>query len=217
MEFTIGSEKVAFRIERLIVAGWTGRDTAGVQHHIDELAELGVAPPSTTPLFYQVSSSLLTQAPSIQVLGASTSGECEPLLVKQNGALWLGLASDHTDRDLEATSVAASKQACPKVCAPQLWELRSVVDHIEQLRLRSWIKESGDWVSYQDGDLCQILPIAQLADHLEGMENAAMLCGTLPAIGGVRAATEFRAEIFDPITKKAIKLEYRTETLKIII
>ena len=37
------------RISHLIVAGWTGRDRAKVQHHIEELALLGVPAPSTTP------------------------------------------------------------------------------------------------------------------------------------------------------------------------
>ncbi|MEL6483080.1 MAG: DUF2848 family protein, partial [Pseudomonadota bacterium] len=39
---------------RCLVAGWTGRDPAKVAHHIEELAAIGVAPPSTTPLYYRV-------------------------------------------------------------------------------------------------------------------------------------------------------------------
>ena len=33
------------RFERLVIAGWAGRDEAGVRHHIAELAALGVRPP----------------------------------------------------------------------------------------------------------------------------------------------------------------------------
>ncbi len=41
-----------FEAERLVIAGWAGRDETAVRRHIEELAELGVPPPSRTPLFY---------------------------------------------------------------------------------------------------------------------------------------------------------------------
>lgn len=216
MRFLIGSEPIELTVDHLIVAGWTGRNADSVQHHIDELNALGVSPPSTTPLFYQVSSTLLTQAPSIQVLGEATSGEAEPLLVAQDGKLWLGLGSDHTDRDLETTSVAASKQACLKVCATELWEFEAIKPHVDQLKLRSWIKVDDDWTLYQDGTLEQILPLGHLAAQFDGTDQAAMLCGTLPAIKGVRTASEFRASLSDPVLGKSIELEYRAECLRIV-
>jgi len=45
-------------IGTLIVAGWTGRNLAAVEHHIEELKAIGVPPPSTTPLFYRASPQL---------------------------------------------------------------------------------------------------------------------------------------------------------------
>ncbi len=214
MKFSIGTTQIHPTIEHLIVAGWTGRNHASVQHHIDELAQIGVAPPSTTPLFYQVSNTLLTQAESIQVLGVKTSGEAEPLLVNHRGKLWLGLASDHTDRELEVTSVAASKQACAKVCAPELWEFSGVRDHIDQMQLRSWTKENGNWNLYQHGSLEKILPLSSISSQIENIDQSAMLCGTLAAIGGVRPMVEFRAELVDPVLNRRIELQYRSHCLE---
>ncbi|MEP6064266.1 MAG: DUF2848 domain-containing protein [Paracoccaceae bacterium] len=214
MKFSIGSTQIDTVIGHLVVAGWTGRDQSSVQHHIDELATIGVAPPSTTPLYYRVSSSLLTQAGSVQVLGPETSGEAEPFLVNHGGKLWLGLASDHTDRNLETISVAASKQACAKVCATVLWDFDHVRDHIDQMKLRSWIKEAGDWVLYQDGSLEQILALSTLCAQIENIDQSAMLCGTLPAIGGVRSAVEFRAELYDPVLDQSIELQYEANRLE---
>lgn len=37
--------------QRLVVAGWTGRDRAAIEHHIEELALLGVPRPSAVPLW----------------------------------------------------------------------------------------------------------------------------------------------------------------------
>ena len=68
-------------IDQLVIAGWTGRDVAALDHHIEELKAIGVQPPSKVPLYYRVAASLLTQAVSIQVLGDDTSGEVEPVLM----------------------------------------------------------------------------------------------------------------------------------------
>ena len=92
------------------------------------------------------------------MLGSETSGEAEPFLLKTDGKIWLGLASDHTDRALEAYSVAHSKQICAKPVADELWPLDEVLDHLDRLELKSWIRENGDWVPYQDGTFASILP-----------------------------------------------------------
>ncbi len=63
-----------FDINDLVIAGWTGRDVAALNHHIEELKAIGVQPPSKVPLYYRVTASLLTQADSIQVVGDDTSG-----------------------------------------------------------------------------------------------------------------------------------------------
>lgn len=214
MQFSIGTAKADVDIDRAVIAGWTGRDAAAVQHHIDELAEIGVAPPSGVPLFYRVSSALLTQADRIEVLGDQTSGEAEPLVVQRAGKRWLGLASDHTDRALEAHSVAASKQICAKPCAAALWDFDEVAGHLDRLELRSWIAgQTGDWTLYQEGTLAAIRPLASLCEAGGMRDGAAMLCGTLAAIGGVRAAPHFRATLTDPVLGREITLEYAAISL----
>ncbi|SDZ27056.1 Protein of unknown function [Jannaschia faecimaris] len=213
----IGATQAEMAIDRLIVAGWTGRDAATVEHHIEELAALGVAPPSQVPLFYRVAASLLTQEPCIEVLGDHTSGEAEPLLVQRDERCWLGLASDHTDRALEAQSVAASKQVCAKPCADELWDFAEVEGHLDALELRSWIASGqGDWTLYQEGALAAIRPLGALRTAGGLSDGAAMLCGTLGAIGGVRPATRFRATLTDPVLSREIALEYTTATLPVI-
>lgn len=211
--FVHDGKTVVDRVESVIVAGWTGRDRSAVQHHIDELAAIGVAPPSTTPLFYRVASALLGPAGCIEVVGSASSGEVEPLLVTREGRLWLGVASDHTDRALEAHSVAASKQACGKPCSTDVWALEEVIDRLDQLEMRSWIPDGKGWMLYQEGTLAMIRPLAELLQEspLAGTpvdSGAAMLCGTLPAIGGVRPADAFRFELLDPGTGRVLRHEY---------
>jgi len=216
MQFNTENGAFDFQTKQLIVAGWTGRDAKAVQHHIDELAEIGVAPPSKVPLFYRVSNGLLTTDPVIEVLGSASSGEAEPLVVMHDGKLWLGLSSDHTDRQLETTSVAASKQICAKPCSTKLWDLALLADRLEAIQIQSWIYENSEWVLYQDGSLGQIRPLETLIEAANMQDGSAMLCGTFAAIGGVRAAVRFRATMRDPVTDAEITLDYEARTLPVV-
>ena len=45
--FDVEGREVGVEVTSLVIAGWTGRNKEAVQHHIDELAAIGVAPPSS--------------------------------------------------------------------------------------------------------------------------------------------------------------------------
>ncbi|MCC9620501.1 DUF2848 domain-containing protein [Thalassospira sp. MA62] len=221
MNFMLSGENITFDIAHCTVAGWTGRDAKAIQHHIDELAEIGVAPPSAVPLYYRTASGMVTGEDTIEVVGNGTSGEVEPLLIAQDGVLYLGLASDHTDRTLETHSVALSKQICEKPVAAEIWRFDEVKDHIEQIEMKSWIqeKEGDDWVLYQDGTIASIRPLSDLIEGGKLMTSApagkasVMLCGTLGAIGGVRPAVRFKMALHDPILDRSIEHAYDINVL----
>ena len=112
-----GRDRIAVEIENLIIAGWAGRDAAAIEHHIEELAALGIPRPSTTPVYYRVAAANLTQADRFVVLGPDSSGEVEPVVVSLADGLWMGVGSDHTDRKAEAAGIALSKQLCGNLSA----------------------------------------------------------------------------------------------------
>jgi len=211
-------------IDNLVVAGWTARDRAAVDHHIAELAALGVPAPSQVPLFYRLSAQLLTQAEDVEFLGGEASGEIEPLIIDDGEALWLGLGSDHTDRKLESVSVAFSKQACAKPVARQLWRFDDLRDRLDDLVLTSWIRDADDaeWQLYQQGTLAAIRPLAELmatSPFAQGERLApgtAMMCGTFGAMGGVRPAGQFHMELHDPERDRRIAHSYRAKALPVI-
>lgn len=217
MNFTCNGATVDIAIRHMVVAGWTGRDAAAIRHHIGELAAIGVAPPSATPLYYRVAAALLTQGGRIEAVGPDSSGEVEPMILQSRGRRWLGLGSDHTDRKLEAHSVALSKQVCAKPCAAEIWEWDSVADRLERIELESWIDEGAGWKPYQAGTLAAIRPLADLMAGAEfealAQEGAAMMCGTFGAKGGVRPAARFRMQMRDPAGGRSITHEYTTATL----
>ena len=77
-----GARDVKVPVSVIVIVGWSGRDRTAVDAHIRELEQIGVAPPSQTPLYYRVGASLATQDERIQVLGEGSSGEAQ-------GILWL--------------------------------------------------------------------------------------------------------------------------------
>ena len=216
-----GVEKVAVDIGDLVIAGWTGRDVAALNHHIEELKEIGVMPPSSVPLYYRVGAGLLTQAGLIQVLGADSSGEVEPVLVGAADRLWVAVGADHTDRKLESYGVAVSKQVCPKVIGRTAWRFEEVEPHWDRLMLRSFISEGGKKVLYQEGSLAKIrAPRELIAGWRSGDKKlppgAAMFCGTLPAIGAIRSSARFEMEIEDPVLGRKLAHAYQVTALPIV-
>ncbi len=215
MRFQTGTGEFEFTPSRAVVAGWTGRDAAAVQHHIDELAEIGVPGPSTYPLYYRVSADMVTQADHIEALGDASSGEVEAVVIKRDGVLWLTVGSDHTDRALEAYSVAHSKQICAKPIGAAVWRMDSVADP-DQLGLKAWITENGKEVLYMDGSMAAVRTISELMSGAELADGEIMFCGALPAIGGVRPSDHFRMEMTDPDTGRTISHAYGVTHLPII-
>ena len=211
------SETITLPIEQLIVAGWAGRDHAAIEEHIVELAELGVPRPSDVPLYYRIATNQLTQSPTIQVVGESSSGEAEVLVFNHEGQLCVSLASDHTDRDLEAHSVALSKQVCAKPVATEAWLYSDVAEHWDELLLRAWIIEDSKEVLYQDGSVSSLLhPLELIKKHFKSDDipaQAAMTCGTVAAIGSIRPASTFIMELVDPKLNRRIRHEYTIEFL----
>ncbi|MFT3799703.1 MAG: DUF2848 domain-containing protein [Burkholderiaceae bacterium] len=208
-----GVERRQVPVHAAIVGGWSGRDKEALQHHIDELAKIGVAPPAKTPLFYRVGVSRLSQASAIEVIGEGSSGEVEYLILDLDGRLWIGAGSDHTDRAVEHMGITVAKQLCDKPIARTLWPLDEVESHWDRLSLCSRIIEDGATKLYQEGSVASLLAprelLARFAD--EGgclAPGMLMFGGTCAVIGGVRHARRFMFELVDPVLGRCITHAY---------
>lgn len=206
---------VEVQLKNLIVAGWAGRDLAAIEHHIEELAELGVPRPSSVPLYYRIGTNQFTQEDVVQVVGPHSSGEIEALVFQADDQLCISIASDHTDRKLEAHSVALSKQVCAKPAAKDAWLYADVEAHIDALVLRSWIIEDGERKLYQDGPMSTLrTPRNLIEGYGEAFsEGAVMTCGTVGAIGGIRPSNVFEMELHDPVLQRSLRHRYTVEVL----
>lgn len=206
-------------VNRLTIAGWAGRDQAAIEHHIAELAELGVKRPSATPCFYRLGAQLLTQAGEVDVVGVKSSGEAECVLLNADTGLLVTVGSDHTDREVEAYGVTVSKQVCPKPLARDAWRFDDVAGHWDQLELRAYAVSDGARRVYQQGSVAALLPAADLLERAPLAAGAAMFCGTLAVQGGIvgmRDGDALELELHDPILNRTLRHAYSVRALPLV-
>lgn len=220
LKFQVAGEgALALDVQQLIVAGWTGRDAAAVQHHIDELAAIGVKPPATVPCFYPLAAALLTTDAHIEVPRADSSGETEFVLLQGEDGLYIGIGSDHTDRKVEAYDVTVSKQMCAKPVGGTVWRFDEVAPHWDRLEMRCWRTRGGERALYQEGSVTRLLDPRELIRRLTGADalpsGTAMFCGTQAVIGELGHGESFEVELHDPVLGRTLRHDYRVDSLPV--
>lgn len=220
IEFIVGGAPRRVEIESLVIAGWTGRDEAAVEHHIAELAAIGVKRPRSVPCFYRLGANLLTTARDLDVVGEDSSGEAEFVLISARDALYVGVGSDHTDRKVEAYGVTVSKQLCPKPVGPELWKFAEVEDHWDRLLLRSHVVRGGERLLYQQGPVSRMLAPRDLLERFPDSPGklplgTALFCGTLVVQGEIGGGERFEIELHDPVRGRSLDHEYTVRSLAI--
>jgi hypothetical protein len=213
-------ETLSIRPRRVLMAGYTGRDQAAVQRHIDELREHGVPAPTRVPILFPATVDRLTMADEIEVLGDQTSGEAEFVLIYHQGRLYVAAGSDQTDRELEKTSITFAKQVCPNVLSRQVWPYADVRDRWDAIVLRARTRgrdgKAGPERRYQEGTLAEMLrpeDLERLVGERVGgeLEGTVIYSGTIPIRdeGGFAFGGAFTAELEDPATGRILRCAYR--------
>jgi len=219
MQFVLkrGSETTpfAFPVNRMVNAGYAGRNQNEVRRHIEELALKGIPGPETTPTLYAISPAQLSQAASIDVLGEETSGEAEfVLLLRDEGRIYVAAGSDHTDRKLEAHSIPMAKQICPNLISRDLWLLDDVLSSWDGIMLRGWVTEKGKRTLCQEAPLASLLSPKDLLDFVRpkvvgSLDRTVVYSGTISALGGrFNFGERFEVELFNAATNDRLSLGY---------
>jgi hypothetical protein len=209
-----------FSCERMLNAGYTGRNQAEVRKHIEELAKKGIPGPPSTPTLYPVIRRTLVTDSVIEVYSRETCGEAEyVLLVENESRIYVGVGSDHTDRKLEEWDIPRAKQICPNVIGETVWDLEDVAGHWDELGLRCRQLAQGREILYQEGELARLMAPPQLLAFVRAkaggpLDGTIIFSGTLAALtGGFVYGERLRAELTDPILNRRLTLEYGIRSL----
>ena len=223
MEFILcgkdGDHAIAFQYDRLFAIGYAGRDTAKTLEHIRELEEqLGVPAPKRLPTIFQCGTYLLTQERELDFSGSQTCGEAEYVMLTDGEKLYIGLGSDHTDREMESQSVLKSKQVCAKPIGRILWDYEDLKDHWDEIRITSWQVLDGEKTLYQRGTLADIMEperlLQELGERTGDIRHAVIYSGTVPLIDGFKYGTEFICELDDEKLGRKLTLSYKVRAVE---
>ncbi|MDJ0623055.1 MAG: DUF2848 family protein [Desulfocapsaceae bacterium] len=215
-----GTERnIKLEMDCCAAAGYTGRDQESVRVHIAELKRIGVPTPYAIPAIYWISPARLTTKHTIVVVGGETSPEVEFFAATaSDGHVFITVASDHTDRKLEAVSVGKSKQVCDKILGDTFWRVDEIIGHWDEIQLISSVKRESDWHVYQKGGLKDILPLDILFRLIENDEPAgrkpSLLSGTVPLLQEQTIyTTHCQISMSDPVLNREIRKEYQILSL----
>lgn len=214
-------EEIHFEMRRMVNAGYTGRDQEKVRHHIEELKKEGVPAPQSTPTAYEMITQLVYFDQEIEVVSDRTSGEAEYVLLCAGDEIYVGVGSDHTDRELESVSIIKSKQVCPNVMSNRLWRLKEVREDWDQIILRSWTSnEEGKKQLYQEAPLSAMMTPEDLMEFIQNrsddrnLSGMMIFSGTIPILtGNFLYGSFFEAELFNPRTHRRLHLHYHVQVL----
>ncbi len=209
-----GSRPLEFPVQRLVCAGWVGRDAAELRAHVEELEKIGIPGPRRTPIHMNLSANLVTTADTVEVISGETSGEVEYVYLRTGESAYLGVGSDHTDRGFEQHSIPASKQMYPKVMAPTVWPYQEVREHWDRLVLRSWMTVGGEKSLYQEDALSAILDVDGILDALPPddplpRDGLVLFSGTVATRMGMVYGDRFDFELEDPVLGRRLSHGYR--------
>jgi hypothetical protein len=214
-----GTRPLALDIKGVVFCGYTGRNQDAVKRHIDELAKAGIKPPPSVPTFYPKPAAGLDLEGKIITEGMETSGEIEYVILANRDEIWIGLGSDHTDREMERLDIMKSKQVCPAPMARALWKYGEVKDHWDAIEMRSWVTKTGNKTLYQQSTLATMLIPEDLMRLVQqrvtgSIEGIAIFSGTSPLLTEEMVfADRFDGELYDPILKRKISLAYTVHVL----
>ncbi len=208
------TQEVDFKVNKLICAGWSGRDSSDVQKHADELRHLGIEPPEKFPIIFPVSRYLLTADEEVEVISSETSGEVEYVIFYNNQEeCYITVGSDHTDRALEGISIEKSKQSCPKIISPEAWRYQDVKDHWDDIVIKSIVEQGGEEILYQKESLKSLLKPETLLGHIDterfGEKGLVIFSGTIPlTTGELVYSNKFEFIMYDPVLQRDLAGEY---------
>lgn len=215
------TEKISFKVRRMINLGRTSRNPSDIMKHLEELKKAGIKVSPDIPSYNPKILDRITTGNKIEVLpNSKTSGEVEyVLLFTSDNSFYVTVGSDHTDRELEKYNVVLSKQICLNVISPKVWCYEDIRDHWDDLIMRAWVKKDDKRQLYQEGKLGEMLRPEELIEKVRlrvsgDLTGAVVYSGTFPIIGGkLNFNPYFEFELIDEKKRKSIRHSYNAEPI----
>ncbi len=152
----------------------------------------------------------------IQVLGEGAVPDAALFLAGAGAGTLVGLASNHS---LPGRSKWEEHQLTVKSVGRAAWRLDHAADHIDQLRLSSWVIGDDGRELLQDGMVSDLGDLPSLVEKVSGGDGGltsgtALLCIGLPFNSTSGAAGTYAVELLDPILDRRLELHYHVTIIE---
>jgi Protein of unknown function (DUF2848) len=223
VEGSAGRTPLAFPATRVYNLGFTIRDAAKMQAHLDEVEKEGVPRPHTDnpPIIFPISSWATITDSHVPVQYGKTSGEIEIVTLVWGAEVYVGVGSDHTDRALEAVDIPWSKQVTPNILAPVVWRWQDVAAHWDAVQMESFVTEGGQRKLFQKAGVAEFWTPIEMRDSLHGRivpvteGGMVLFSGTVVSVDHqLSYAREWTIRMTDPVLGRTIEHTYHIIVLK---
>lgn len=216
-----GTEDLRLDVGRVYNLGFTIRDSAKMDRHMEEVEKIGIRRPKVErpPVIFPISTWATIFDTECQVQYRRCSGEVEIVTIDVDGELYVTVGSDHTDRKLETVSIPWSKQVAPNVVAPILWKWSEVADHWNEITMECWVGEGATRKLYQRAGVSEFWTPVEMRDSIRG--RIAEDQGSLVLFSGTVVTEEEKFSyddvwtlvMSDPVLERSIEFTYRVVIL----
>jgi hypothetical protein len=211
-----GIESITFEVDKVLLIGLAARDTEATKELLAKKKRDGIVTANNVPCIYYVGTSTLTQEDEITVTGNTSSGETEFAIFKRGEKIYIGMGSDHTDRELNLTKIIKSKQVCEKPISKEVWDYDELKDHWDSIKIKSWQVVDGVEIVDQDGTAEELLTVEDLIRESlrenDTVEDAVLFSGTIGLVNGLFYGDAYKCLIEDPVLNRKIEFTYKVRT-----
>ena len=216
----------ALDIEHIKNLGMAYRDPPDRDQLNEYLAEMGAEgeAPERLPSVGPKPNYLVTTERTMQVTSSTTAGEAEFVMYPTEDELYIGVGNDHKEYDLMPGDGRLSNSTCPSVVSDEVWVFDELVDHWDEIQLRSWVEQDGSLDLYQEAPMSAFMRPDAIVEAVDDktphpITGTAVWSGTISRSsdgepGGVDPYPEvisgdfYLIQLYDPVLDRRLVTHY---------
>jgi hypothetical protein len=220
------TEPLTLMVSRMVNCGRAWRDPPDESRQeawTKQLNESGLSRQESEPFVFPKPPNLITTDDEIWVNSRRTYGKAEFVMFPTSDAVYVAVGVDTKYGDAMEIDANVGNSTCQSVISDDVWILDDVRDHWDDIELRSWTGDAGDWVPYQRATLSEFLTPETFLDRVDEkitgrIERTAIWSSTVGTVDdqvrgvnpypSVRESKFYAAQLYDPVANRRLVTQF---------